>query len=332
MSWEKAVNNKFFIAFCFLLTGCWMHPPPSPEFFYASTFARWPFAVEITTPRTAENRPETGAVMTWELLAQIKMIGPEGKKAVKDCLFYRTPFAPSKYLGILKIVFANAQGECQGLEKGQELIGLQDIEDLQMEISGESPSKKSNLATHTLKLQIKIKNKESLVWEYPLYNLKKNHLFWGDQNKSPRSVHKLQKYSSSATVRKKEGMMFWPPGLRGPELDEETSLWGEKTNNFLEGTLVNCYEVDEKCQLVGEYNCDRCRYGWFEVVGKRRCPSGGPKFCRPNRCGERGWPACLRGYEFSGLSTLPTCFDGSVAGFCQEGFTTYCQNGILVCL
>ena len=56
-------------------------------------------------------------------------------------------------------------------------------------------------------------------------------------------------------------------------------------------------------------NCSNCPFGDFEVVGKS-CPAGRVKFCGPNKCGEKGWPACVRGSEYEKELELTKCEDG----------------------
>ena len=77
-----------------------------------------------------------------------------------------------------------------------------------------------------------------------------------------------------------------------------------------------------KCETIGEYRCDDCRFGWYEVADFN-CPQGGSKFCGQNHCGEKNEPACPRGYKI---------FENEDTGICQnELIPVYNQDHILVC-
>jgi hypothetical protein len=100
---------------------------------------------------------------------------------------------------------------------------------------------------------------------------------------------------------------------------------------YKDGEATFCHRMNENCQEVISNQCDRCAYGWYEVVDYS-CPGvGGSKICGPSRCGERGEPACVRGLQH-GVPPFDICSEGSNAGFCQKGLETICdENKILIC-
>ena len=117
-----------------------------------------------------------------------------------------------------------------------------------------------------------------------------------------------------------------------PEVQNEGI--GKLSDSYPDRSLITCHKIDPTCRTEGEYSCDECRFGFFESVGNKRCLGGGVKFCNPNKCGEKGWPACLRGLQFSTSSKLPVgCQEGSINGYCKKGLNTFCDSdGVLVCL
>ena len=105
---------------------------------------------------------------------------------------------------------------------------------------------------------------------------------------------------------------------------------GRAADNYKNGSARLCHGVNQDCQNELEYSCDRCRFGFFEVLDFK-CPQGGSKYCGRDRCGEMGQPACLRGFRVNGVVSS-SCVDGWKAGFCQQGLRSVCdEKGVLVC-
>ena len=140
-----------------------------------------------------------------------------------------------------------------------------------------------------------------------------------------------KKHSSRLFERGIPGVFFPGHQYKSP------SLWGSQNDNYREGTALLCHDFDKTCKEKMPFQCERCRYGWFEVVGYG-CAQGGRKFCGRNRCGQRGQPACLRGFRHivDSLSLEkkrgPLCRDDSPMAFCQIGLRVICDSRrILVC-
>lgn len=106
-------------------------------------------------------------------------------------------------------------------------------------------------------------------------------------------------------------------------------LIGWKTNEFV---LKNaCLVIDENCNVVTENRCDQCQYGFYEVVSKG-CELRGSRFCAPSRCGQRDWPACIRGNPINAEGKILRCDVESQSGFCKDGLSLYCSvDNILIC-
>jgi hypothetical protein len=76
-------------------------------------------------------------------------------------------------------------------------------------------------------------------------------------------------------------------------------------DRFIDGKTIRCHKVGDDCQSEGEYKCHLCRYGWFEVI-RSNCKTKRDKYCGIDRCGQKGFPACVRGVNYK-------------SGFCGPG-------------
>lgn len=90
-----------------------------------------------------------------------------------------------------------------------------------------------------------------------------------------------------------------------------------------------CFDRNENCEDIISYQCDFCQYGHYSII-KKGCLAKNVQVCGPIICGGENQYACFRGKEFHGI-TDELCFDGSPAGFCKTGLTTYCVNNFLIC-
>jgi len=97
---------------------------------------------------------------------------------------------------------------------------------------------------------------------------------------------------------------------------------GKLTDRFSLKTAQECRHINKNCQQVGEDNCERCRFGWYQVVDYN-CPQGGARFCGQNHCGEKNEPACPRGSRVVEEDDL---------GICQSDLTpVWSADHILLC-
>lgn len=107
--------------------------------------------------------------------------------------------------------------------------------------------------------------------EIPLYNINEGSI--------------NQKYMEQSFKSLSSGLRLVSP------LQVRQNYLGKITDRFSNLSAIKCQQVDEKCNTVGEYLCNQCKYGWYEVVDFK-CPTGGSKFCGQNFCGEKNEPAC----------------------------------------
>jgi hypothetical protein len=95
-----------------------------------------------------------------------------------------------------------------------------------------------------------------------------------------------------------------------------------------DGTL--CFQVDDGCNVL-KNNCNDCESGSMPIISSK-CDKEYNKICSVTACGNRGAPACVRGYNYSGKVIDTGCIDGSSSGYCQGGLSAYCdERSILVC-
>jgi hypothetical protein len=163
-----------------------------------------------------------------------------------------------------------------------------------------------------------VKSKQKIISETPLINS-----VWDKKRFS------IQRYANSSGQKGVQGL--WPITL--DTIREGKSLKGEWEDDFSKKNAILCHSFNRACKEVLPYECDRCRYGWYEVVDYA-CPQGGRKFCGQNRCGERNRPACLRGHGWDlKAKKEDICSSKSSAGFCQKGLSLICNSdNILTCL
>lgn len=222
-----------------------------------------------------------------------------------DCFFYRvkSELVP----GSLKVIPYDGES-CADVVMGDSEIKLEDIESLKVELRDERflTLFLNHLEHGQLQASVELKNKESAL-EYRQY--------------------------ASPFRRSTLNGSFWFEGEVLNEKKNKEVLGGEK-DSFSSRELVPCFQLNDRCEEVMAFRCHECRHGWFPVVGTVSCPQGHNKYCGVSRCGSRGEPACLRGRVFANRALQregTTCFEGSEAGFCQQGLETTCLNDVLIC-
>ncbi len=114
--------------------------------------------------------------------------------------------------------------------------------------------------------------------------------------------------------------------------DKNYKMMGELQDNYKEKTAIACHKVNKECSTTLDFKCDKCRYGWYEVVNVS-CPQGGDKYCGQENCGEKGSPACARGFSYIKQKFKNVCFNDSPFGFCNQGLSPVCDdNSVLICM
>jgi len=269
---------------------------------------------------------------TWQTLIRFKLPSENGNKEMTYCLNYQMPYEKIKMLGELRLEELNSQGGCLGTgDVGDKSVksSLDQINHLFIYLSAEKQVLKTpqkELQPFVLYLKFERKGNETWI-KIPLVNLEKGRILL-EGKKYRGQVLSKERYASPLIARFIFGVQVLPLGKAERILSPSQAL-GERADNYAEEKIVSCHDLKPDCTELKPFHCNECRYGWYEVSGSR-CKGGYIKFCGIRRCGQKDEPACLRGTEFSKLSNL--CFEGSNAGFCQEGLHTYCDsNKILIC-
>lgn len=225
------------------------------------------------------------------LILSIQYYDESSLKLSNDCLYYRTPFREKK--GELTLV-RRFRNECAEIKEGTVIASLKEISDLMI-------SKKNHRLIFSY-----VKGNEFISSSYPLIDEK--------------GKTKHEKYQSI----KREALY---PSLQLLKIDTDSfdainPNLGNINDSFALGSAIRCHQVSKECKDVKENICNRCRYGYYEVVDYQ-CPQGGSKYCGINRCGEKNGPACVRGQQQ---------YDEGTQGICNPELTPVMNaDGIWVC-
>lgn len=220
-------------------------------------------------------------------------------KVLKDCLLYEVP-APQE-MGKLFVVTTSISTPCEEMTS----ISKRESEVIVRSLS-------FNIENSRLKILFsdeKFRSQE-ILFHFPVLKVQREATLFQS------SVQ--QKYGRSVLVLSENS----------PVVEQPKSL-GRLGDDWQSKKLVQCQKVSDECAKEIS-NCDRCRYGYFEVANG--CPTGGPKFCGVDKCGMKGMPACRRGYLYqNGEQTKMDCrLDHSFA-FCQKGLRLRCQGSLAIC-
>ena len=261
-----------------------------------------------------KQKPLLRPSFTWTLLLRLKFLQKEAVSYRYHCLYYRIPHKETK--GILKVV--ETLNECDHPMGKESYSQLSEVEDLRLFFYDEKKRLPDGKILKPFFLYMNFKYKKKEKWlDFQFFNINR-----GMERK---------RFASSAVKRKYTGVMIWPvmnDSLNWKERKSQIRFLGSFEDDYSKGESIICHRLDDNCNTIGEYLCDRCRYGFFEAVGSK-CSHTNTKICGVNRCGRKGWPACPRGsvlYE-------KDCRNGSKSGFCGPDLQTYCDDkGVLVCL
>jgi hypothetical protein len=225
----------------------------------------------------------------------------------KSCLWYRTPSEDDH--GILRLMDLKS---CDDYTKTK-LFQVEDIESLKITLNSK------------LKLIIGI-NGSSHQIEFSLLNLES--VFKDDQSIS--RIDEKRELSSSAKLINESTLRIYPS--RFSEL-ESFPKRGSLELSYQHKADLFCHRFNEACEEVQAFDCNRCLGGWSEVVSYQCGANQVTKICGRDRCGEKGEPACPRGEFHMDIDEESWCYEGSRAGFCQDGLVTSCdENQVLICL
>lgn len=224
------------------------------------------------------------------------------------CLWLRSP--SDERPGALRL---KSVQDCQNylVQEFDDLNGLESFE--------------MGLKERTLKLKAVLKEGEQ-SWSYQLVNLEQWESFNGEEKRLFDSYKNLR--GSNPTRGASTLMVYSEQSFQTLSYEKI----GERTDNYKDQTAEVCHQVSRDCVDELPFECERCRYGWYEVPGSL-CSQGGSKYCGRDRCGEQGQPACLRGFKHLQRDLEELCYEGSPAGFCEPGLTIVCdERRGLICL
>lgn len=229
-----------------------------------------------------------------QLVMQLQLPEKGGLSYKKHCVYYVVPY--KEKVGSLKVQELKNDDNCPDVSgEAKEFASIEGIDQL-----------KVNFNAFKLSLDFSVGKKPFKI-EIPLPNIEGG------------LIH--EKYRPL----KEKGLVS---GLKLLRLSEDTfdfasnKSLGKLSDRFSRGTAIRCHQVNKDCETVGEFRCDECRYGWYEVVDFQ-CAQGGSKFCGQNHCGEKNEPACPRGVKV---------VDPEDAGICQSDLEPVLNaDKILVC-
>jgi hypothetical protein len=217
--------------------------------------------------------------------------GGMGLKA--HCVYYRVAY--KKIKGLIKIIEQKKEVTCPLVSAESPWLILEDVKDLSVAF-----------LNFKLSLNFLYANKKK-SWTFLLPNIEAGVLH--------------EKYEPVTENKLYPGMTFLKITEESFNLGKNKYL-GKLSDRLALGSAIRCQQIDKSCQQVGEYRCDECRYGWYQIVDYH-CPQGGAKFCGQNHCGEKNEPACIRGTKV---------LEGDDEGICQSDLTPVMNaDHILVC-
>jgi hypothetical protein len=202
-----------------------------------------------------------------------------------QCVYYLVPF--KNKLGAITIAENKNIESCPETNQQPPLYEINNVKDLKL-----------SFIQSNLKLSFIRENKKDIL-DFNFYNIKNGIIH--EKFKSQRVLSLL-------------------PGLT--LVSASKNLIGQLSDRFSNRHALRCQQINNKCETVGEFRCDECHFGWYEVADYN-CPQGGSKFCGQNHCGEKNEPACPRGYKL---------YENEDTGICQGDLqAVYNEDHILVC-
>jgi hypothetical protein len=245
-----------------------------------------------------------GTSGTWITLLKLRSLSSPSEVS-NYCFVYRIPDKKNSN-GLLRFVIQN-KGTCEDIYYQNEGIEFQEIESLWLEES---------LQECSLRLSFRIQNKKRRLC-LKFLNIEAQDS--GDKTMG----------DSSAILREHRGLIQLPH-LKLAYPSKRLALHGSISDRFQsEKKPFLCHQVSSQCASLSQNTCDQCRWGWVEVIDSE-CKTAGSKYCALDRCGQKGEPACFRGWKHLGQQAKTYC-EQKELGFCREGLMLHCDQGILKC-
>lgn len=317
---------KYVYLLLFLLLSC---QPKQNDFKYleAYIYNNWidADAVEANYPKSfSATKSVTEPQMTWKNILRVTT------RDYVDCLFYRIPHKRlSRGKGIIKIFRIKKKESCsRSLEKKSEILieGVSHFKAYFTSKNEKNLISKSEFKAFHLYISASRTNDKDFAIVLPLHNVSSRSFH--NPNKVNRKKNKFKRYDEPW----RDGLL---PGLKlfsgnyKPKI--KTSSTEEISFDYAQDRYKFCYRVTKECKVTQEFECGKCKKGWYSIVDYN-CAKGGSKLCGRSECGRRNQPACPRGTNLEELESNNYCFRGSTAGICEEGLETYCDgNQVLVC-
>jgi hypothetical protein len=251
---------------------------------------------------------------TWIRIFQARVFDELGT-AKYYCVFYRVP---GEKKGILRSILSGV--ECLENYQNGKLVDWTGVSHLKV-WRPEFDRKILNNTLKTGRFYLTGKNHErDFFIEIPLFNI--------------AVKRELKRHSSALLPLMLKGAYVTKKRLPKAQITKD-ELLGQFEDNYRDRSSVVCHEFSKDCNEIVSFRCDQCRFGWYSVVGISTCGGQMTRFCGVNQCGQRGMPACPRGYESAkrmNLDNFMLCYDGSPMGYCEAGLETVCDGRVLVCL
>lgn len=239
------------------------------------------------------------------------------------CLFYQIPMK-DKSDGTLRLTHSDL-GQCKDNFDEKIIAEIEAIKDLKVFIYDEDTIlDRKRFEAQVLYFLFESNGKLETL-QFPLLN------YIGEP------PPQWKRYSNSFENRRLKGIKVSSIGMSSQKNETRKILKtkGSFGDHYINNSLETCHNFNADCQETQEFSCHNCRYGWFSAIPNISCDKVTLKFCGNNRCGEKGMPACVRGDQASirmGIQAKNRCYDGSPAGYCNQGLKTVCDGKILICL
>lgn len=230
------------------------------------------------------------------------------------CLFYLMPNNKKKKPGVISFVENYPGEDCFESQREREPFWeISKVEKFEVSFARDK--------------QLRIKNSGSLG-PYEIF------LKIDFQGRGSRKEFIAERFSLQNLKRKRSRSILTFPHKTFDLKAFPYTLVGDYGDKYENKSQQFCYQVDKNCQVIKEFDCDSCRYGWTYVPGGE-CGEDFNAVCGVDRCGERGEFACPRGQAYlrGFVRDIEPCSQDSPLGYCQEGLVPICdENKNLVCL
>ncbi|MBP9673659.1 MAG: hypothetical protein KBD63_01060 [Bacteriovoracaceae bacterium] len=296
----------------FLFLGCGFKY--KAENFYAENLKRWSSAFKISEmhPAFIEGKSPMGLAGIPQALFKISYLGTDDVYSLHDCVYYVNPSLQNQ--GTLAVIRDVGEKSCDTLKRERYDAKITALDNIEIDFPNDS---------YVLKITI-IKKEKKIIQEYEFFNLIKG---WQTRENGQvlKSAQEGEIFKSKAEDKLQRGLTIFSLKYKNKKIEAKI----KKDQRIIKEKTL-CHQVDDKCESTMPYQCNLCAEGFYEGAATL-CERGGPKYCGISHCGEKNEPACPRGLTLVKKNKQDVCEAGSLAGICNEGLTSICENGVLVC-